>query len=44
VVTTQDLIKNKGVGDIIKINILKLLRIIIRTIGRSIDILDIKRT
>ena len=44
----QDPIKNKGVRDIIKISILKLLRIIIRTIRRiirgSIDTLDTKRT
>ena len=43
-VATQDLIKNKGVEDIIKISILRLLRIIIRIIGRSIDILNTKRT
>jgi len=40
----QDPIKNKGVGDIIKISILKLLRIIIRIIRKSIDTLDTKRT
>ena len=44
----RDPIKNKGVGDTIKISILRLLRIIIRiivrTIRRSIDTLDIKRT
>ena len=40
----QDPIKNKGVRDIIKINILRLLRIIIRIIRRSIDTLDTKRT
>ena len=44
----QDPIKNKGVRDIIKISILRLLRIIIKTIRRiirrSIDTLDIKRT
>ena len=47
-VITRDPIKNKGVRDIIKISILRLLRIIIRTIRRiirrSIDTLDIKRT
>jgi len=37
-------IKNKRVGDIIKISVLKLLRIIIRTNRRSIDTLDTKRT
>jgi hypothetical protein len=37
-------IKNKRVRDIIKISILGLLRIIIRTIRRSIDTLDTKRT
>jgi len=40
----QDLIKNKGVRNIIKISILRLLRTIVRTIKRSIDTLDIKRT
>ena len=40
----RDPIKNKRVRDIIKISILRLLRIIIRTIKRSIDTLDIKRT
>jgi hypothetical protein len=40
----RDLIKNKGVRDTIKISILRLLRIIIRIIGGSIDTLDIKRT
>ena len=44
----QDPIKNKGVRDTIKISILRLLRIIIRIIGRiirrSIDTLDTKRT
>jgi len=44
VVATQNPIKNKEVGDIIKISILKLLRTIIRIIRRSIDILDTKRT
>jgi hypothetical protein len=44
VVTTQDPIKNKRVRDIIKICILRLLRIIIRTIRGSIDTLDIKQT
>jgi hypothetical protein len=44
VVTIQDPIKNKRVGDIIKISILKLLRIIIRINRRSIDNLDIKWT
>ena len=40
----RDPIKIKGVRDTIKISILRLLRIIIRTIRRSIDTLDIKRT
>jgi len=40
----QTPIKDKGVGDIIKISILKLLRIIARIIERSIDTPDIKRT
>ena len=44
----RDPIKNNGVRDIIKISILRLLRIIIRTIRRiirrSIDTLDTKRT
>jgi hypothetical protein len=40
----RDSIKNKRVRDIIKINILRLLRTIIRIIGGSIDTLDIKRT
>ena len=44
----RDPIKNKGVRDIIKISILRLLRIIIKTIRRiirrSINILDTKRT
>ena len=40
----QDLIKNKGVGDIIKISILRLLRTIVRIIRRSIDTLDTKQT
>ena len=43
-VTTQDPIKNKGVRNIIKISILRLLRTIIRIIRRSIDTLDTKRT
>ena len=43
-VIIQDLIKNKGVRDIIKTSILRLLRIIVRIIGKSIDTLDIKRT
>jgi len=37
-------IKNKGVKDIIKISILRLLRIIIRIIRGSIDTLNTKRT
>jgi len=37
-------IKNKGVRDIIKISILKLLKIIIRIIRGNIDTLDTKRT
>ena len=41
-VTTRDPIKNKGVRDTIKISILRLLRIIIRIIRRSIDTLDTK--
>jgi hypothetical protein len=44
----RDPIKNKGVRDIIKTSILRLLRIIIRIIRRiirrSIDTLDMKRT
>ena len=44
----RDPIKNKGVRNIIKISILRLLRTIIRTIRRiirrSIDTLDIKQT
>jgi len=40
----QDPIKDKGIRDIIKISILRLLRIIIRTIRRSIDTLDTKQT
>ena len=44
----RDPIKNKGVGNTIKISILRLLRIIIkiirRIIRRSIDTLDTKRT
>ena len=44
----RDPIINKGVRDTIKISILRLLRIIIRTIRRiirrSIDTLDTKRT
>jgi hypothetical protein len=40
----QDPIKNKRVRDIIKISILRLLRIIVRIIRGSIDILDTKRT
>ena len=40
----RDLIKIKGVRDIIKISILGLLKIIIRIIRRSIDTLDTKRT
>ena len=40
----QNPIKSKGVRDIIKISILRLLRIIIRIIRGSIDTLDIKRT
>ena len=46
-VAIQDPIKNKRVRDIIEISILRLLRTIIRiirrTIRRSIDTLDIKR-
>ena len=42
-VTIRDLIKNKRVRDIIKISILRLLKIIIRTYRRSIDTLDAKR-
>jgi len=38
----QDPIKNKGVRDIIKISILRLLRTIVRTIGGSIDTLNTK--
>jgi len=37
-------IRNKGVRDIIKISILKLLKIIIRINRRNINTLDIKRT
>jgi hypothetical protein len=44
VVAIQDPIKNKGVRDIIKISILRLLRTIIRIIRGSINTLDIKRT
>ena len=44
----RDPIKNKGVRDIIKISILRLLRIIIRIIrriiGRNIDTLDTKQS
>ena len=40
----RDPIKDKGVRDIIKISILKLLRIIIRIIRGSIDTLNTKRT
>jgi len=40
----QDPIKDKGVRDIIKISILRLLRIIVRIIRGSIDTLDTKRT
>jgi hypothetical protein len=40
----RDPIKNKGVRDIIKISILRLLRTIIRTIRGSIDTLDTKQT
>ena len=40
----RDSIKNKGVGNIIEISILRLLRIITRIIRRSIDTLDTKRT
>ena len=43
-VTSRDSIKNKKVRDIIKISVLKILRIIIRINGRSIDILNTKRT
>ena len=39
----QNPIKNKGVKDMIEISILRLLRIIARTIGKSIDTLDTKR-
>jgi hypothetical protein len=41
-VTTQDPIRNKGVKDIIKTNILRLLKTIIRTIKESIDTLNTK--
>jgi hypothetical protein len=40
----RDPIKNKRVGDIIEISILRLLRIIVRIIRGSIDTLYIKRT
>ena len=40
----RDPIKNKGVGNTIKISILGLLRITIRIVRRSIDTLDTKRT
>ena len=40
----RDPIKNKGVRDIIKISILRLLRTIVKIIRRSINTLDIKRT
>jgi len=40
----RDPTKDKGVGDTIKISILRLLRAIARTIGGSIDTLDTKRT
>ena len=40
----QDFIKNKGVRDIIETSILKLLRIIAKTIGKSINTLNMKRT
>ena len=43
-VATRDPIKNKGVRDIIKISILRLLRTIIRIIRGSIDTLNMKRT
>jgi hypothetical protein len=42
VVAIRDPIKNKRVGDIIKTSILRLLRIIVRTIRGSIDTLDTK--
>ena len=40
----RDPIKNKGVRDIIKISILKLLKMIVKIDKKSIDTLDIKRT
>jgi len=40
----RDPIKYKGVRDIIKVSILRLLRTIIRTIRGSIDTPNIKRT
>jgi len=40
----RDPIKDKGVRDMIKISILRLLRTIVRIIGGSIDTLDTKRT
>ena len=43
-VATQNPTKNKGVEDIIKISTLRLLRITVRTIKRSINTLDIKWT
>ena len=43
-VATRDPIKNKGVRDIIKTSILRLLRTIARIIRGSVDTPDIKRT
>ena len=43
-VTMQNPIKNKEVGDIIKISILRLLRTIVRIIRGSIDTLNTKWT
>jgi len=40
----RDPTKDKGVRDIIKISMLRLLRTIVRIIRRSIDTLDTKRT
>ena len=42
-VTTQNPTKNKGVEDIIKINILKLLRITAKIIKKNINTLNIKQ-
>ena len=43
-VAMQDPIKNKGVGDIIKISILRLPKTIARIIRGSIDTLNTKQT